>query len=349
MAYLDCLNILVALSNRDFECFTDEAPEGYNVSTSGYSLTDPDFGAGFLEACEVNGWTILQSSLTMAVRDFKTDLATALRNYFDSSVVPFRGFVGQMKSSGISQPVYDFVGHRFQPMYRKGMKLVIKAFYLGFNVGGTYTIQVRSNDPTFTNPADVSGSVTANVFTKVSIPDNGVIELPFYSDAIEDLEYYVSIDRQGANPLYNTFSCCGNKPGYKDHFVVDGFQATSETGTNLDATSAAQGLVIDGYVTCEELGWLCNLSELNGLSVSDLAARTIQARGSAIAIAQMVDSPIINLCGLYNLESLQTKRNFLNGQYQNNIQWIAQNLPKGATDCFTCKAEETFFKTNLIV
>lgn len=341
MANLDCLNGLVALSNVDFPCFTDTRPADYNESTSGYSLTDPEFGAGFLQTCEMAGWTVLQQALAAAISAFKTDVSLAIRNYHDSIVVPLDGYIGQLKSAGVSTPSLNWNGHQISPVRRKGLKLVIQGFYLGMDTSGTYTLNVTSNNPEFTAVTPIPHTVTGGSFVKKTLAANARIELPFYANGVSDLQYLIGYDNQGNLPLFNGFYCCGNKPGYRSYFDATGFQATSATGDNKITSSNANGLVLDAYLTCEELEWICNLYAVGGLQTLDLCARMIQAKGSAVAIGIMLNNPTFNLCGLYNQEFLIQRMNFLNSKYNSDVQWLGQNVPKGSTDCFTCKQEDT--------
>lgn len=346
---LACLDKIIGLSSKDYACFTDTKPDDFNESSSGYFVTDPDYGVEVIEGCEVAGWTLLTNARAMAIRDFKTDLAAKLRDYFDKGMVQFKGFIGELRSAGIALPTKPYIGHQYKPVQMRGVKLVIKNFYVGLDTAGTYPIKIRSNDPTWTPPADVSAVIaTGNTFTKIT--PSAPIDIPFWSDAIdEDFDFKIVLERNGANPLLNVFQCCGSKPAWMKYMTASGIEATTPEGDGITTNSSAEGLVIDGYLTCEELGWICDLSELNGLDVLDLVARTIQFRSGALAIADMVTRQEINLCTLYNLEALQTKRNWNNKQYANNVAWIAQNLPAGVTDCFTCRPEETFYKTDLIV
>ena len=344
-----CLNTLIGLSPRSFECFTDEEPEGFDSSDSGFFIVDPDFGVDVIEACEIQGWTILERSRTSAIRDLKNDLAAAIRNYYEASLNGWKGYVGQLKSSGVSTPSGDFIGHAYSPVKFKGLKFVITEVHVGLNVADDYTLKVTSNDPTFVAPADVTVTANGSSFTKNELATP--IELPFWSDACaDDLMYLIGYDRNGAQPLYNVFSCCGSKPAYLQYMETEGFTTADMTEVDdVSIVAGAQGLVVKGYLSCEELGWLCELSEMGGYQVLSVLARALQFRAASLAIAEMIGTQAVNLCSLYNLEQLQTKRNWLNTRYSETIEWLAQNIPIGATDCFTCKQEDVFNRVELLV
>lgn len=348
---LTCFDTLVGLSATDFACFTDTIPDDYDTSDSGYYLTDTDYGLTIAEQCTVDGWTLLDAALTQAIRETKTDLRAALRTRFDGYVTPFSGLIGQQKSNAPQTVNQDYIGLRIRTRRQKGVKLVIKKIYLALNTAGTYSVTITSNDPLFTSPAATSVTIaTPNAFTGSAAV---ALELPFWSDSCPDdyLEYYISIDRNGATPRNNTLKCCGNNPVWLKHMDVTGFYADTDTPTDGAGgySNQAYGFSLDAYLTCEELDWICELDELNGYHLKDVVARTIQFRGAAIAISSLIDRIQVNPCTGYQFENLNSRRAYLNKRYSENIQWIAQNMPNGVTDCFTCKPKDTFKRSRQLV
>lgn len=348
---LACFDTLVGLSATEYECFTDETPDGFDDSDSGYYLTDTDYGLTVLQDCGIAGWGILDAARTQAIRETKTDLRAALRDRFNGFPTPFSGLIGQMKSTAAQSVTNTHAGLRIRARTRqKGVKLVIKKIYLALNTIGTYQITIRSNDPLFTNPANTPVTITvANTFTASGAI---AIELPFWSDSCHEryLEYYIGVELAGANPRNNALKCCGNNPGWQKHMDVSGFKADTNDPEDVgDFSSLAYGFSLDAYLTCEELDWICELDELNGYYIKDVLARTVQFRGAALAISALLDSRDVNPCYNSIADNLNTKRNYLNQRWADNIAWIAQNVPSGVTDCFTCKPENTFQRGRMLV
>lgn len=346
---LTCLDSLVGLSKTEYSCFTDEVPENFDTSDSGYHLTDTDYGITVVEQCAIEGWALLQSALTQAIAETKTDLRAKIRERFDGSITPFRGTIGKLKSTGVNSVSTDYIGIRLRVKRQiKGAKFVFKKIYVGLNTSGAKSITVTSNDPLFVEPAAVSITTVANTFASATTS----IELPLwsYSDLDEDyLEYYISIPRDSSQPLNNTLTCCGNTPGWMEYFWAQGMTADDTNATNARYGNAAQGFVLDGYLTCEELDWICDLEELNGYHLLDVVARTIQFRGAAVAISALVDTLTVTPCTGYQLESLNAKRTYLNQRFADNISWIVDNMPDGVTGCFSCKPQANFSRAKLLV
>lgn len=346
---LTCLDTLVGLSKTEYACFTDEVPDDFDTSDSGYHLTDTDYGLTVVDQCALAGWTMLSAALTQAIAETKTDLRAKLRERFSSSVLPFTGHVGKMKSTATGSANTDYIGVRIRVKRQiRGAKWVFRKIYLGLNTSDDFQISVTSNDPLWTAPTPVDITTTANQFANATT----AIELPLWTDADlsgEYLEYYILVPRAGALPLNNTFSCCGSTPAWMDYFWAQGMNADDTTSGLGTFGNQANGFVLDGYLICEELDWLCEAEAINGYYVSDVLARTIQFRGAAIAISALVDTIQVSPCTGYQLEALNTRRAYLNKRYSENISWIVANMPAGATECFACKPESKFHKQKMLV
>jgi len=351
---LTCLDTLVGLSATAPKCFTDTEPDGYDVSDSGYYVNDADYGIPVIESCNMEGWGILETSLAMAKRDFQTDLKASLYTTHDKKGTGFAGTIGQIKSSSTESIGADktFIGNKIETGNYRGLNLVISSVFLGLDTTGSYTLRVNSNNPDF---VEVTRAVTstANTFKKTTL--SSIITLPLYSNYdlsgpnSDGLEYCLTIERNGAKPLLSNITCCGQKRPWEAWFEMTGMKATSALGDGADESSTTCGLVLDCYLQCEDLAWICDLDILNGYDVQSVIARTLQFRAGSIAIAKLIDDDVVNLCTLYNLEQLQARRNFLNTRYAENIAWIAAHVPVGASDCFTCKKENTILSRSQLV
>lgn len=347
---LTCLDTLVGLSKTEYACFTDEVPDGFDTSDSGYHLTDTDYGLTVVDQCALNGWTMLQSALDQAILETKSDLRAKIRDRFDNRVKPFVGHIGKLQHTAALTVTTDYIGVRMRVKKQiKGAYWVFRKIYVGLNTSGDFDISITSNDPLFTSPTPVAISTVSNQFASATT----AIELPLWSDAAFDsgeyLEYYLLIPRGSARPLNNTFTCCGKSPEWMQYMYVDGMLTDSTTDGTGYFGSQANGFVLDGYLNCADLDWICELDTLGGYYLKDVLARTIQFRGAAIAIAALTDTLQVNPCTGYQLESLNGKRAYLNKRYAENIAWIADNIPAGVTDCFMCKPQNQFHKQKMLV
>lgn len=347
---LACFDTLIGLSKTDYACFDDDAPEGYDTSDSGYHLTDTDYGLTIIEQCTVNGWTLLEAARTQAILEVQSDLRAKLRDKYDGAIAPFSGIIAQLTQSG-NQPVSkDFLGLRIRTKNQKGAKLVLKKIYLGLNTAGTYNVSIKSNDPLWVVPSVVP-VVIATANTMTAAPLSTPIELPLYSRTCEGtyLEYYLTFERNGARPVNNKITCCGNQPKWRQHLTVSGFESVDSIATDGQFSSMAYGMALDAYLACEELDWICEAEELGGFYVKDVLARVIQMRGAAIAASALIDQFGVNPCLASQYEALNSRRGYLNNRSAEMITWIVQNMPHGVTDCFTCKPQDKFHISKTLV
>ncbi len=352
---LECLETLVGLAPTAPSCFVDAEPDGFATTTSGYHILDPEFGLSIVEACEVEGWTVLEAARAKGILQFKTDLSAALRTRFGSAISPFDGLVGKIQSTGTTTAPNDYAGFRIRLRRMvKGGKIVLKKAYIGVNATDTYAVSVTSNDPLFTEPASVNVVATANTFGAGTSLD--LIELPMYSDSLpyDYLEYYISFPLDGALPLNNKLNCCGRSAAWAQHMDVTGFNSDSDTPNadysgNSNFSSNAYGLALDLYLSCGELDWICDLGYTNGYHMTQVVARTLQFAQSIAAIDRLIMSYKVNVCTHYNQAEMVSRRNFLNESYANNVAWIAANLPTGVTGCFNCNPKSAFHRTAQLV
>lgn len=352
MAALDCLETIVGLSANSISCFVDAKPEGFSTSDSGYYIIDPEFGLNIAEACEIEGWSLLERARARGILQFKTDLSAALRTRFGTAISPFAGLIGQLKNTGTKSAANDRAGLRLRVLRQvKGGKIVLKKAHIGVNTTGNYAVSVTSNDPLFTEPTPVNVAATANTWGAGT--DLGLIELPMWSASCPEtyLEYFISFPLAGALPLDNKISCgCGStKEGWKQQIDASGFNSDSDTPLTGAFSGAAYGLVLDVYFGCGELDWLCQLEEWNGDYNQQVTARTLQFAQAVAAIDELINSYKINVCTSYNQDEMNSRRNWLAKSYANNIAWIAANVPPGATGCFACRPEKKFHKTAQLV
>ena len=347
---MSCLDTLVGLSKTVPPCFTDAAPAGYDTSTSGYYLNDADFGFQILDKCNFNGWSLFKSALESGILRFKSDLRGSIYTKHDKKGQGFTGVIGKINFTGTQHisASKTRIGHliRVKEDY-KGLTLKLKKLYLGLDAAGTYVLKINSNDPDFTEII-TEISCDGQRFTPNVLDDQ--ISLPMYSKFdlstgyVRGAEYYLTIEHGDARPLYSNFECCGSGAPWEQWFYVQGMSCTDDIGTNADLSGYTTGLCYEAFLDCDDIGWICNLSEMNGYDALDVCARAVQFVSSSIAIDQFLMQGIVNSCTLYNRQDLRTQQKFLQTKYGEYQAYIVENIPVGISDCFTCKQGD-YFKT----
>lgn len=353
----DCLDALVGLSQDNCECFETNRPEGYDDSESGFFLTDPDYGFPMMEALNTSGdcsgygvWDILTSARAQSILQFRTDFLAKIRERYNRRVRTWKGTIGKLSHKTQTSGLRTYAGHVYRPQPIKDGKLVVTGAWLGLtSTEATVTMTIASNDPTFpTVTRDLSS--TANQFKNTEFSSGQSIEIPFYSDHVDELEYYFYFATDGLTPLQNNFYCCGGPAEYSKHLRFGGFTVDTVGDENVSlGANICYGLAIDGYFACNELQWLCDLDALSGYEVKTVVARAIQSNGAAIAASEVLSSSRVNKYTTWDAESISSHYEALKETYSTNLTWLVENFPQGASDCFECKSKTRYQKRQILV
>lgn len=360
---LDCLTNLVGLTDKECSCFDDSQPADFdeiNASETGYFLTDEDYGLPLLSAVYsaidcgdgATVFSVLQKARAAALKSIYTDLQAAMLNFYDRAVRPFYGLIGQRKANGSRTVTNQTVGQLWRPNHIKDASFVASGIWLGATQAGSIEIKISSNDPDFDEYTQTVDYTTAGRFQYFALTTAQT--LPFYSRNTDGagcasdcgLQYAISyVLPSGAKPLDNVYSCCGNRnTEWKQYMTAGGFE-TSDLATLIESCNTtrngyAMGLAVDGYLTCDNLQWLCELEELNGYELRDVLARAIQFSATVYLAQHILDSSNINFWTVLNRESLYGKRNHAKKKFDDYMLWIAENVPPGMTGCYKCKPSQ---------
>lgn len=366
---LDCLVNLVGLTDRTCPCHDTAALSNFatsNVTETGYYVTDKDYGFPLLDSIFAsldcgdpnNVYAVLEKARQSAINSIYTDLPTALTHpktgKFRKRLLPFNGLVGQRRTTSTRNYSKAKAGQLWQPAdkykYRelKDMQFVVTAIWAGFTTSGTLDLAFESNDPDFTT---VTKSLTtvANSMHRNNLAEADQFTIPLYSKNTENggccndcgLRYTISYDSAAMTALDNKFTCCGSGKPWGLVLDVGGFEADS-TSTVLDdcghtCNNQANGIIIEGYLWCDGLQWLCELDELDGWDLKSVLARTIQFASNIYLANHVLDNDIINYWTTSNREGIYKIRSHSKKRYTENIAWLAERMPNNSTGCYMCK------------
>lgn len=353
----DCLDTQVGLSQDDCDCFETGRPIDYNISSSGYFLTDPDYGFPMVEALDVSGdcagygiWDILTSARDQSILQFRTDFSAKVRERYNRRVRTWKGTIGKLTWKTQATGLNTYAGQVLRPQSLKDGKLIITGAWLGLTTTEvSVSLTISSNDPTFTPITRVLSS-TAGQFTQTAFASGQEITIPFFSDKVDELEYYFYYETAGLTPLQNNFYCCGGPADYAKHLRFGGFTVDTVDDENISfGANQCYGLSLDGYFACNELEWLCDLDALAGYEVKSVIARAIQANGAAIAASEVITSSRVNKYTTWDNDTIAEKYTGLKEAYSGYLTWLVENFPQDASDCFQCKSETRYQKRQILI
>ena len=353
----DCLDTLVGLSQDDCDCFATGRPVDYDQSDSGFFITDPEYGFPMVEALNVSGdcsgygvWDILTNARDQAILQFRSDFLAKVRERYNRRVKTWKGTIGKLTYKTTASGLKSNAGIVLRPQPLKDGKLVLTGVWLGLSTTeASVTLNVTSNDPTFTPITKVLTS-TASTFVQTAFASGQEITLPFYSDKVDNLEYYLHYATAGFTPLQNNFYCCGGPQPYAKHLKYGGFTVDTVDDDNVSfGANICYGLAFDGYFACSELEWLCDLDALAGYEVSSVVARSIQANAAAISASEVITSSRVNKHTTWDSETISARYTALKEAYDNYLMWLVEHFPQQASDCFECKSATRYQKRSILV
>lgn len=354
---LSCLSNLVGLTNKlDCACFDADLPDEFaslNATDTGhYIIDDDDLDAPVLNAilsandCEdgTNLWTTLENARSGALKAFETDFSAQLRGLYSKTFEGFTEEVGERSASQVLTSSSTYVGMQLTPGRFKDLKYVIKNIYLGLNTTMDVDLTIQSTNPDYVTTT-VPLSAVANTWSKNVLATE--IEIPFWGRArVTDnkgsgdrYRYNFSYPLGGAKYMDNKYDCgcSGSKPRWSKFMTPGAFEMDSLDNIGFHSTGRPKGLVLDGYITCDDLKWLCELDTIGGYYLRDVMAWAVKYKAISLLTTHILQSGKINFYTLMSREALYGTRNRMEKLYNERLLWLAQKLPSDATGCYQCQ------------
>lgn len=361
---MPCIDNIIGLTDMDTSCYGTKPGDWatQNASDTGYYLTDPQHGFPALDQQYANlpagmttVWDMLIRARAKAIVKFRTDLAAAIRN-LNFQRVPDRVTIGKVKDSSVQWSTNDFMGIELAPQPIRYSSFFMTHIYLGLDTSGAIDVKIASNEEDFTDTSifsEQTESITAVANTFVRHTLGSEIELPLYSNIrTQDLRYRVYYEPSGEKPINNSFYCCSDRPNWKKVMDAYGFSVNATRWAAKDFKgngTGGHGLAIEGYFKCDVTAFLCDLDNIGGEDVKDVVGTTILNMASSMLISDILDSGKVNRYTSKPKEELWGRRTRHDNVAAQNIMWIANNLPRAATDCLTCKNATKIQKRTILV
>lgn len=348
---IECIENLVGITSSNCNCFDSSKPTDFdvlNLSESGYYVDEflqvkEEIYASINCEDDANIFTKMVEIRANSQKQFQTDLQVVLKQFYKSRVQPFSGLIGQTVFNRTQTLQNFYNGIQINPQRLKDAKFILTGIYAGFDTSQTLTATISSNNPNFTPVTQVL-NIEAGKFTRTALTTP--VELPFYTKEFDNcdcgLQYYVSyqkVDVIGL-PLQNKLTCCSGNEPWKTHIKAGGFTTNNLSDLCDCGSSYAYGLALDGHIVCDNLNWICNLTELDGYDVRDVIARTIQFAATINFAKYILDSNEINYYTLLSRENLYGKISHYTKRYGENLHFIATNLSDklgSLTGCYKCR------------
>ena len=283
------------------------------------------------------------SALADAVSDFWKDYFIRLKEYADQAQSYYKGYIGEKSYSVDKTFSADYLGIIFKSKGLKDTKLYLNRIGLIINESKSVTVSLHKGPAEGENVEhveDFSVTTTANSLSWSSVLTDKVYD--FYEDGC-GVWYYLTMNPTTEKPKDTKIHCgCGGRKGqelreirkYTDVYGVVGDDLTKLEDWNR--SDSANGFVLDVELKCDDENLVC-LNYAEQTNFTRTVKEAIKHKAGAHLIQQILDNPDIERLMLTSREHLYGKRNHLESEYGNQIEWLAmEGTNFDLNDCYTC-------------
>lgn len=367
MTTFDCLLPFVGLADCACPCTEDVAPEGWNTSDSGLYIADllsPIGALGPLDDCSGtnNPWNVLASGRRQAINAFVGDLPVVMSKRNKAARAEFSGTIGKATGRNVVNTSATYAGMRiYCESIRDGIFEVTKIGGV-FNASGTVSVTVYNQDN-----EEVAGpytlTTTAGNYVETTLPE--ALSLPMYLDNGGNAEYFFAYAVNQSNLPRQVDGTCGcggffpyfdlSKPfmqgqtgsrAFSNWMMVGGFTSDSLTEFDLFRKNCKSvgigtyGLTITATLKCDAARFAC----VDGYDYTNPIHRTIAHaiyyKAAAIAIGQMLLSPVPTRGAVVNRDGWMEAKLSYEGEYNMRMTYIGEKADPTAGGCLMCKTPQ---------
>lgn len=341
----DCLDGLLGLTQNDCECYEDDRPTDFNESSSGYYITDSQYGIPLkntvfaAEKCTSDGqniWEVMQQARDEAKRDLCSDLKKGIYT-LNERYKRFDEAVGQKKGNAFT--VRSYAGQKWKAKKAiNGASFCTSKISVGVNFTGTVTVNLYDITDV---PENQYSTLTPLKTVDVDTIANQWVTVDFENDlkTVEDncLKEYLFLYELPAGSAYieNKFACCGNKPKWKAQIDTQGVYGDSADLLSCKSRYGG-GLSVQTSYACDGLDWICKLDQIKGHDFTDVLGATLLFKTVAKLINRIERNGQVNYFTVLSPEKMTKTRHTSISNYRNNLQFIIENIPGNLSDCFKC-------------
>jgi len=349
----DCLDNIVGLTQTACDCWDGDKPADFatvNDSTTGVYITEGKDGFGLMPAiyhaidCGLgeNIFDVLQAARAEAIASFRRDLGaelvtTAAVRKTSEEIIGLTEY-----RNGNTTYTSGLNGIAIQsPVPVKGGYLEVKSLNVGFHSTTAVDVTIDGD------------GITAQTFTVTPVADQWVstavdIKLPLWIEGRTDApRYTISYDATGHQPRDSRLNCCSGRGNF-GLVQAAGFSGTvPDRSTLVPFRTNSYGLSLSTVSVCDKTEWVCRYASIGAYDTASVLAHTIQFKAVETLAQYVLDSSTISKFTTLSREALYGKRNHSAKRYAENITWLSQHIPKGASDCVKCTSPIRLSKTTI--
>lgn len=351
---MDCLTNIVGITRNDCECLAGLLPDGYSTSTSGLYIDELPEAPLNLQAvksaadCGQDVAAIFTRARDNAITEFKKDLYKQLAATYKPRYSTYTGLIGKTAGS-VVLPTKAYMGVLLACKMAKGAYISISKVHVNINADATFDLKIykrRSGETEYELLQTLSVEGTAAAVKTNTLAD--VVKLPLWDETEKEINYYFLYEPAGFAPKDCPISCgCGmSEYNLKAFMTPRGYTANSLSEVANSSglqTNYANGVVLDVEVKCATDDIICQAMQADDF-VKVAVEWIILRKSVANLIDGILHSGQITRHNEARREQMYYDKGSLLKKYNNDVQWVAENMSMGLNSCFVCNtSNEPFF------
>lgn len=346
---MDCLEKVIPLSRTECECSEDNRPTDYNEGLSDFYLDELEgFNLDIIKSiadCEKgNLWELMTKARENGIKSFVSDLLSCMQTNLQPARPNYEGILGQQVFNSTLSISESVAGQVVKGPRIVGGKLKIKKIGMILNTSTSVQVSVYNNDDYTTSPIAVyTINAVANTVSNATLATP--LELPLWSNNVNNLEYYFVYTVSGFQPKNNSHGCvpCGTgekNPRWKNWVNVNGIRGNGTDYSSFATYNELHGMILTAEIFCDANRFICSSEYPLNFRTDGYAmkmAETIRYRAGALLIDDILSSHEVNRYTMMDRESLYGKRNYFRKKAEEGVAWLCANTPYINNDCFVCK------------
>ena len=368
----DCYDYIFGISKTECDCYDPKEDFELNFNTSYSGLYLDELAPlnqllGMADDCNGTLWEIANDCREIAIKTFVADITKELLKRAKLKQSPYYGVLGRRKHNADRTVTDTHAGvHWFCKAIKSGT-VIIKKIHTIFSETGVINLLVYDNFNALLHTIPLN--TTQDTFRENDITD---IELPLYSDYVDNLEYFF-VYAIGANqPRNNELSCIGctsrrltflpNRPYFTQsqsdrngwaNYIMCGGMVTSVLEF-MDAEYGGNDYM-NGLIF--EVEFRCNIGEVVCMDGFDFQsdplaldiAFAIRWKAAEIFADRLFASRNISFDTLIHREDLATNQAEWIKKYIDYIEHIGKKIDLTRNDCLVCDDFNIIGKSGILI
>lgn len=295
---------------------------------------------------------ILTDARNNAISALKRDVFKHMQGRFKQRTVVYNGNVGAMAYNNTLAISQTHAGLVLNCKAIRGASITVNRVHVAFNATVQFVVAIYRAVRGYSNTESLqtitidaqAGALKENVLTTP-------LQLPLTDTNGNAYDYYFVYELAGFQPKDNVTSCrCGLSENDLHQYLSVAGIVTNDTASLSAATRTGHvnGLVLGIEAMCGSEDILCQSYKKNE-AIRVAIQWAVLTKAVENLIRGILNSDAINRYTLAKREQMGYNASRLLKKFNNDAQWIAENIDINGNDCYICNDQaDTYYKTGIL-